>query len=184
MAEQVFEIGGEYRIRTSFQAMRDTFTQDERIVYCSSAWSRYDGITGYFFYNPSTGTLRLWDVFDEDSSNVRELSNACFERIGGWTQPPGYRLPEAPPLEQKPLGVHAHALEPLVGYMKNLVEGTDGIENWFLWFRDNAPTLAQCLKRAEFLRYKFSPVAESQRMLAARGIDVRPSLRYGWLDCR
>jgi hypothetical protein len=184
MAEQAFEFGGEYRVRTTFQAMRDSFVQDECVVYCSSAWSRYDGITGYFFYDPRTGHLRLWDVFDEDAPRVREIATAYFECVGGWMQPPGYHLPDAPPLEQKTEGIQSPIMEPLLEYMQHLVEGADGIENWFLWFRDNAPTFAQCLKRAEFLRYKFSPVAESLRMLVARGIDVHPSLRYGWLDCR
>jgi hypothetical protein len=68
--------------------------------------------------------------------------------------------------------------------MQGLVEGADGIENWFVWFAANAEILSSVLKRAEFLRYKFSPVAESHRILTERSVSVRPSPRYGWLDAR
>ena len=47
---------------------------DEVLLFDSSAWSRYDGIKGYFFQQPARETLRVWDIADDEDILVwREL---------------------------------------------------------------------------------------------------------------
>lgn len=57
-------------MRHSFQALRDRFVEGEMLVFDSSAWSRYDGITGYFFRSPDMSGLRLWDIYDHEDVGI------------------------------------------------------------------------------------------------------------------
>ncbi len=69
-----FTVGKPYRVRHAFTALRDSFVADEVLLFDSSAWSRYDGITGYFFQQPERETLRVWDIADDEDILVwREL---------------------------------------------------------------------------------------------------------------
>ncbi len=69
-----FTIGKRYRVRHAFTALRDSFVADEVLLFDSYAWSRYDGITGYFFRQPERETLRVWDIADDEDILVwREL---------------------------------------------------------------------------------------------------------------
>jgi len=73
-----FKIGTRYRVRRDFAALRDSFTADEVLTFHSDAWSRYDGITGYFFQQTGTEVLRAWDINDDDELEIwREL----FEQL-------------------------------------------------------------------------------------------------------
>lgn len=75
-SDHSFQPGARYRVRTSFKALRSTFVEGEMLVYESSAWSRYDGITGYFFLCEDGGS-RSWDVYDDQPSDWQAL----FERL-------------------------------------------------------------------------------------------------------
>lgn len=69
-----FTVGRRYRVRCSFAALRDAFTAGDILTFDSDAWSRYDGITGYFFRQQGRETLRVWDIDDDaDISVWREL---------------------------------------------------------------------------------------------------------------
>jgi hypothetical protein len=57
-----FTVGQHYRVRHTFAALRDSFVADEVLLFDSYAWSRYDGITGYFFRQPERESLRVWDI--------------------------------------------------------------------------------------------------------------------------
>jgi hypothetical protein len=61
-----FEKGRSYRVRQSFAAMRDDFREGEVLRYKENAYSRYDGISGFFFTDEK-GKIRSWDVRDDDS---------------------------------------------------------------------------------------------------------------------
>src|SRR5262245_57877153 len=61
-----FKVGRTYRVRDSFKALRDSFTAGEVLVYRSQNWSRYDGVTGYFFTAPNDDKIRRWDLPDAD----------------------------------------------------------------------------------------------------------------------
>lgn len=64
----------QYRVRQSFAALRDSFTVGEVMTFDSDAWSRYDGITGYFFRHSGRETLRVWDIDDDADIQIwREL---------------------------------------------------------------------------------------------------------------
>lgn len=65
-----FEPGRAYRVRRSFVALRDSFTAGEVLTFDSDAWSRYHGITGYFFRQSGGGSLRVWDL--EDDADVQD----------------------------------------------------------------------------------------------------------------
>jgi hypothetical protein len=72
-----FVIGDEYRTRKAFRSLRDKFRVGEVLRFVSTAYSRYDGMTGYFFLD-SAGRTRAWDIpDDEDLEQHREL----FERL-------------------------------------------------------------------------------------------------------
>ena len=60
-----FVVGKTYRVRKTFQAMRDSFVEGEIIVFDREAYSRYDSITGYFFTQEGRQCLRLWDIGDD-----------------------------------------------------------------------------------------------------------------------
>ena len=69
-----FTRGRRYRVRQSFVALRDSFTTADILTFDSDAWSRRDGITGYFFHQPGRETLRVWDIDDDADILVwREL---------------------------------------------------------------------------------------------------------------
>lgn len=69
-----FTIGKRYRVRHAFTALRDSFVADEVLLFDSFAWSRYDGITGYFFRQPEREIMRVWDIGDDEDVLVwREL---------------------------------------------------------------------------------------------------------------
>ncbi len=70
MSDCPFIIGNRYRVRHAFTALRDSFVADEVLLFDSHAWSRYDGITGYFFRQPERETLRVWDIADDQSISV------------------------------------------------------------------------------------------------------------------
>jgi hypothetical protein len=178
----MFDVGAEYRIKTSFQAMRDVFVEGERLVYTSSAWSRYDGITGCFFHDLANGARRVWDVGDDE--DAAPLVGQYFECVDdGWPQPARFRV-EPPVLGHPAVGLHSPEMAALVPYTKDLVEGCDGLQNWFVWFMAHGEVWRLVLTRAEFLRYKFAPVGESRRILDALGIVYEYSPRYAWLDER
>ncbi len=65
MSECPFIIGKRYRVRSAFAALRDSFVAGEVLLFDSFAWSRYDGITGYFFQQPGCETVRIWDISDD-----------------------------------------------------------------------------------------------------------------------
>jgi hypothetical protein len=73
---QLFEVGRCYRVRKSFTALRSEFRAGDLLTYKESAYSRYDGITGYFFLDESQ-TTRSWDVYDGAPLNADEL----FEEV-------------------------------------------------------------------------------------------------------
>jgi hypothetical protein len=64
-----FEVGRSYRVRKSFPAMRDDFHEGEVLKYKESAYSWYDGMTGYFFIDENEA-IRSWDVHDKDSVGI------------------------------------------------------------------------------------------------------------------
>lgn len=66
MGDGPFVVGRRYRVLQSFTAMRDSFVKGDELVYESSAWSRYDGITGYFFRNQASGIMQWWDIYDHE----------------------------------------------------------------------------------------------------------------------
>ena len=57
--------GRRYRVRHDFKALRDSFTAGDILIFDSDAWSRYDGITGYFFRPPTREALLVWDIADD-----------------------------------------------------------------------------------------------------------------------
>ncbi|MDI1310766.1 hypothetical protein [Prosthecobacter sp.] len=80
MSECPFIIGKSYRVRSAFKALRDSFVADEVLLFDSFAWSRYDGITGYFFRQPGCETVRIWDLGDDEDILVwRELFEELSE---------------------------------------------------------------------------------------------------------
>lgn len=63
-----FQPGARYRVRQSFAALRCRFSAGDELVYDRSAWSRYDGITGYFFHGVDGSYV--WDVYDGDPVDI------------------------------------------------------------------------------------------------------------------
>ena len=79
-----FKRGRGYRVRRTFAALRDSFTSGEVLTFDSDAWSRYDGITGYFFRQAGREMLRVWDIGDDADIKVwKEL----FEELSDTVAP-------------------------------------------------------------------------------------------------
>ncbi len=76
--ESPFVTGRRYRVRRSFEALRDTFQGGEVLTYERDAYSRYDGLTGYFFSQPGSDRLRAWDISDDQDL---ETWRQFFEEI-------------------------------------------------------------------------------------------------------
>lgn len=79
--------GRHYRVRETFKALRDSFVAGEVLIFDSQAWSRYDGITGFFFRQPGHAGLRVWDMADEEDISVwetffEELPDTLDEKEG------------------------------------------------------------------------------------------------------
>lgn len=47
--------------------MRDHFSEGEILSYRYGAWSRYDGIRGFFFATVGMDDMRMWDLPDDES---------------------------------------------------------------------------------------------------------------------
>jgi len=70
MSGPYFQRGHHYRVRRSFTALRDAFAEGELLIYESSAYSYYDGITGYFFKLAGHAESRWWDVYDDQPGDL------------------------------------------------------------------------------------------------------------------
>ncbi|WP_143525750.1 hypothetical protein [Rhodanobacter sp. C05] len=69
-----FAVDSFYVVLKSFTALRDKFVEGEILQFEKDAWSRYDGITGYFFRQKSSIFTRVWDIGDgDDIEQWREL---------------------------------------------------------------------------------------------------------------
>jgi hypothetical protein len=177
------EIGGEYRVQRTVKSWRDSFQEGECLIFISTAYSVYDSAYGYFFYDRTTGQRRVYDISDHPLPNnyPKEFHpNDVFTLVGGWIRPDALAH-EPPALGAETLGIHSAAMQEFVPYLKDLVEGKEGIENWYEWWTRNGGELAHILKRAEFLRMKLSPVSETERVLAELQIPYQRGLRYAWL---
>jgi hypothetical protein len=174
----MFRVGGQYLVKQTFSALRDDFHEGERLVFYFSAHSRYDGYYGYFLYDPLTGARRVFDV--DDNEHQETAINTYFQFDGGWVQPERWHA-EPPPLGAAVLGIHSEEFAALVPYLRDLVEGKEGIEPWWSWLERNAELARRTLTRAQFLRLKFAPFTEAQVLLEQLGVELKPSPRYGWL---
>ena len=75
MSNGPFAVGQRYRVLKDFKSLRDAFLAGEVLIYESTAWSRYDGITGYFFKDLG-GRGRMWDIYDDEDIGIwKELFN-------------------------------------------------------------------------------------------------------------
>ena len=79
-----FTRGRRYRVRQSFAALRDSFTTGDIMTFDSDAWSRYHGITGYFFRQSGHETLRVWDI--DDDADIQIWSD-LFEELSDTVAP-------------------------------------------------------------------------------------------------
>ncbi|WP_367872560.1 hypothetical protein [Luteolibacter sp. Populi] len=78
-----FTPGRSYRVLKDFTALRDSFKAGQVLTYSSDAWSRYDGITGYFFVERGAGLSRVWDIDDGDDIGIwKELFEELPDRTG------------------------------------------------------------------------------------------------------
>lgn len=68
-----FEFGVSLRVLRDFEAMRARFAADELLVCWQVAYSRYDGVTGYFFRtHEAPDAVRSYDVADGDAPRWAE----------------------------------------------------------------------------------------------------------------
>ena len=82
--ESPFTRGKHYRVRQSFAALRDSFIAGDVLIFDSDAWSRSEGITGYFFRQGGREALRVWDIDDDADLDIwREL----FEELSDTLTP-------------------------------------------------------------------------------------------------
>ncbi|MCL1633062.1 hypothetical protein M2650_00150 [Luteimonas sp. SX5] len=73
-----FKQGGAYRVRRDFTALRCSFRAGEILIFKSVAWSRYDGMLGFFFGQPGSEGTWAWDIEDDADLQVwKEL----FEEV-------------------------------------------------------------------------------------------------------
>jgi len=56
-------------VRRDFGSLRDNFTAGEILTFRYDAWSRYEGMTGYFFEQPDA-KWRIWDISDDDDLEI------------------------------------------------------------------------------------------------------------------
>jgi hypothetical protein len=61
-----FVIGKSYRVLSDFQSAGWTFSLGEVLRYAGNAYSRYDGVTGFFFHDAS-GNVRSVTLADDFS---------------------------------------------------------------------------------------------------------------------
>lgn len=81
-----FRVGAIYRAKKDFTALRDRFTAGQLLTFKREGHSWYDGIRGFFFSQPGTDEIRVWDIYDSDDIAIwREL----FEEMPAVDQPPG-----------------------------------------------------------------------------------------------
>jgi hypothetical protein len=96
-----FEAGACYEVVASFEALRDRFVEGERMWYFRSAYSRFDGMHGFFFRQPGW-KVRSWDVSLLDEA--RSEWQARFRRVA-----PPHPLIEAA-RDGRPSGIDLEAL--------------------------------------------------------------------------
>ncbi len=190
------QAGGEYEVLETTRTFADTFSTGARYVYVHSVHNFRDGILGYVFYNPSNGAYSSYDVDDENRYNIDEYNDSYDESLaegrvipapervmrlcGGWIRPA--TMPhDAPDLTAPALGIESPQMRVFLPYLQDLLEGKEGIDNWFDWWEKNGTVLTTILKRAEFLRLKHTPLREIERIFTVLDIPTRRNPRYGWL---
>jgi len=76
--ESPFVVARCYRARKDFKSLRDSFHAGEVLVFVREAYSHYDNQTGFFFSQPGTHQMRVWDIHDDEKL---EIWRALFEEI-------------------------------------------------------------------------------------------------------
>ncbi|HVR99707.1 MAG TPA: hypothetical protein VMW27_23990 [Thermoanaerobaculia bacterium] len=75
-----FVPGARYRVRRDFAGPRNAFSEGEVLTYRGDCYSPYDSYTGYLFTQEGDERFRVWDVHDEEDTNIwRKL----FEEVQG-----------------------------------------------------------------------------------------------------
>ncbi len=77
-------------------------------------------------------------------------------------------------------------MNPLLKYLKAIIEGESELQPWSSWFEDNKNALSSLLSRGAYLRLKHNPIQEIPNVLASHGIPFdavnRPVLPVGETD--
>ena len=78
-------------------------------------------------------------------------------------------------------------MNPILEYLKSVIEGRDNLIPWSTWFAAHEDELQSLLKRGVFLRLKQNPLTEIPQILADFEVlfmaHSRPRLPVGPLDC-
>jgi hypothetical protein len=61
-----FRVGTTYRAKKDFTALRDSFKAGQFLTFIRCGYSWYHGIRGFFFSQPGSDEIRVWDIYDGD----------------------------------------------------------------------------------------------------------------------
>src|SRR5512133_171943 len=88
--ENLFEAGATYLVLRDEAALRDNFVKGQKLIYWRHAYSFYDGLHGWFFYDESQNVL-AWDKPEADP----EARDALFAKVkpSGELSPHSFFIP-------------------------------------------------------------------------------------------
>lgn len=164
--------GHRYEITSDYY----NFKKGKVLTHVYPIWSVYDSLMGDVFHNPITGELERLELSEREYLELK---------------PPTYFKDLGADMELKPIPAEdvtfakktdLTLLKPVADYLKKLAEGIEPIESWFDWANQNRHELGKALTKSDFLKFKFTPWANSGPILESLSIPFKLSHRYGWLD--
>lgn len=155
------------------------FETGEQLVYVGDYPSYVDGNFSCHeltFFDQETGRTKSLSIPSLD--NLEPLCERHFKLLGGWQRPaPG----SVKPIDPLSYGPSNEILKNLVPYLKDLVEGKPGIENWYVWIARHERLLEVAMSPSQFLHFRYAPYDNACELLEELDEPFKPGVRYQWL---
>jgi hypothetical protein len=170
---------------TEASSVRGEIHKGQRLVYLGCTFNRYDGLDVFEFWDiDKGGTFRL-EVDEHASADAKQYRPTIDEALAFQS----VLKDEGVDIEPGSFTVGDGAadsdysvLQPHLTYLKNFVEGVEGIKSWFVWLQESSALLNKHFCHMDLLRFKSKGLTQAKRALSECGIEYTPSPRYAYVE--
>jgi len=174
-AKAFLHFGYRYEALTAFKSGLDAFASGEQFVHVGSATSARDSAIGFFFYDTATGKTKRYDAAWGTEPQPDEIR---FDSVLNELGPD--MIYRHVTIDGELTEINWECFRQHAEYLKDYVEGKEGIKSWYVWLEENIPNLQTVAGRAQLLRLKNKGTVEAQNILQQLQIAFESSPRYGW----